>query len=137
MHLPWGGQTAVPPHPLPGLPRPPALRPHAHLPVSLQAVPYGGEALPDIQVSILALFIPSFPHFFIPLSGSILFRVPISSILMPDKGGLSANKFRKSQICNFSFLAFRSLKYTYVGNKNIRDKPMRIGIRNTAFFLAN
>ncbi len=58
MHLPGGGQAAVPPRPLPALPCPPALRPHAHLSVFLQALPTGGEALPDIQVSILAFFHP-------------------------------------------------------------------------------
>jgi len=34
-------------------------------------------------------------------------------------------------------MAFRSLKYTFMGKKNMRGKPVRIWIRNTAFFLAN
>jgi hypothetical protein len=36
-------------------------------------------------------------------------------------------------------MAFRSLRYSKVGKENIRAKPMpmRIWIRNTAFFLAN
>ncbi len=36
-----------------------------------------------------------------------------------------------------SYMALRSLKYCYVGKENIRDKPIRIWIRNTACFLAN
>ncbi len=36
-----------------------------------------------------------------------------------------------------SYLAFRCLKYTYLGKKKIKGKPMRNWIRNTAFFLAD
>jgi hypothetical protein len=33
-----------------------------------------------------------------------------------------------------SYMAFLNLKYTYVGKKNIKVKPIRIWIRNTALF---
>jgi hypothetical protein len=38
---------------------------------------------------------------------------------------------------SFADMAFRSLKYTYVGKSNIGVKPVWISIQNTVFFLKN
>jgi hypothetical protein len=38
---------------------------------------------------------------------------------------------------SYSYMESRSLKFSYVGKENIRRKPLRTWIRNTALFLAN
>jgi hypothetical protein len=53
----------------------------------------------------------------------------------PQIHNIYPNRFKLVTV--LSYMACRSLKYSYVGKDDIRGKPMRIWSRNTEFFLAN